>query len=242
MLENNLIFRDLLAKQDQPTSYEIIKDIERQDKPIPDDGMCGMRSKEPICGNKYNKILMEQGGASGTSSSYSGKGVSDYLCGQCFKRLDKDHICKNPNCSRNKKDKRLECNCGGTEKGLKHFEYCNLLKQDKPVCEHKIIVYGDGSRYDTADCKWLELSTTQTTKHLDCEHKKVIGLTADSYCTKCGKSFNKHLDKLVVPEKIEAHTVISRSSTKVNYGFTPEDNKINELIDFNKQLLISLKE
>ena len=54
---------------------------------------------------------------------------------------------------------------------------------------------------------------------------------------------SKHLDKLVVPEKIDLGKVIKNIEDidQPRELFNSIEKKINALIDFNKQLLISLK-
>jgi hypothetical protein len=131
-----------------------------------------------------------------------------------------------------------------------------LAKQDKPVeykcafCKFKTKDYDEFSIHNCIEHEPPE--PTQTTKHLD-NGCIICGDGSDgTMCFKCRtnimeyigkfKPKSKHLDKLVVPEKIEIpiNGVIEYPMTALEIAtrFFRNDNKINEIIDY----LISLKE
>jgi len=130
-------------------------------------------------------------------------------------------------------------------------------KQDKPECEHR---WSTDDKFPIHCTKcWIEMDkSTQTTKHLDkgeekqqierpCKYcGKIMIMDFDSgvnTCNDCSKPKSKHLDTLVVPEKIEEMSIQREGlvcEQISNNDYFAE--KINEIIDFNKQLLISLKE
>lgn len=105
-------------------------------------------------------------------------------------------------------------------------------KQDEPVCEHVWSRYGA----KCTKCEQLNsinCSTSQTTKPVD----KWTDDTTGEQPTQT----TKHLDKLVEPMKIETEGYYSDEGDTFGIDI-PAREKLNELIDFNKQLFISLKE
>jgi hypothetical protein len=110
--------------------------------------------------------------------------------------------------SRNKTLKKLKESNLVSTKAFILIENTLLAKQDKPV-EATIPVIK--ANYKTGEIKELNIPVYQPTNHLD---------------------------KLVLPEKIDVQDPIYMS----NAGLLLLVYKFNSLLDFNKQLLISLKE
>jgi len=118
------------------------------------------------------------------------------------------------------------------------MSYIKLSEVEKKLlCNKGSLVGTDAKNPKENLCEYVEKLINQYAS---------LSLIADSsvnhHIGESNEMINKHLDKLIVPEKI-----LFCGKSIFNYNSETSDEviiskKINEILDFNKQLLISLKE